>query len=153
MTAAPLLAPYDGEVVPLVQVPDPVLSAGLLGASVALDPKRRAGQALAPIGGTVQTLHAHAFIVAPGDDSPPVLVHLGVDTVGLDGRGFTARVGVGDVVGAGAPVIDWDPAFVVTQGLSPMVVVAALGTEPGALRVALGPCTAGAPLRAARDRP
>ncbi|WP_265443028.1 PTS sugar transporter subunit IIA [Flexivirga meconopsidis] len=152
MTTPTLLCPYDGSVVPLGDVPDPVLSQGILGGSLALDPQRHPGTALAPTGGTVHTRHSHALIVRP-PVGPAVLLHLGVDTVRLRGAGFRPLVEIGDVVAAGDAVIEWDPAFVAGQGHSPMVVIALLDTPPGALPVRSGPYRAGDPLIVRTARP
>ncbi|NNG38126.1 PTS glucose transporter subunit IIA [Flexivirga sp. ID2601S] len=145
MTTPPLLCPYDGSTVPLADVPDPVLAQGILGGSVALEPERHPGVALAPVGGRVHTRHPHALIIRPAD-APATLLHLGVDTVHLQGDGFRSLAEVGDVVAAGDPVVEWDPGFVIEHGLSPVVVVALLDTPPGALAVRPGRYRAGDPL-------
>lgn len=137
-----LLAPYDGRVMPLSQVPDPVLSTAMLGASLAIDPIRRAGEVLSPVAGQVVVAHHHAFVVQP-DAGPSVLVHLGVDTVRLNGLGFEGLATVGGQLAAGAPVIRWDPEAVEAHGLSPVIVLVLLDTPAAELTAASSSVVAG----------
>src|SRR5699024_8941836 len=63
----------------------------MVGPGIAVRPQGGHGDAVAPITGTVATLHPHAFVVA-GEDGRAVLVHLGIDTVKQHGAGFTVHV-------------------------------------------------------------
>lgn len=130
-------APAAGRVVALDDVPDPVFSGGLIGPGLAIDPNRtgREGSdtaALAPITGTLSKIHPHAYVIV-SPEGRAVLVHLGVDTVELDGRGFTVRVAAGDRIRAGDPVISWSPARIEAGGRSPFVPVIALDAKEEAL--------------------
>ena len=130
-------APLAGRVVAIEDVPDPVFSGGLVGPGLAIDPDRDGGAvtAVAPISGTLSKVHPHAYVVvAPGGRG--VLVHLGLDTVELGGRGFTVHVVEGDPVAAGDPIVTWSPADVEAGGRSPIVPVVALEAEEGALTTA-----------------
>lgn len=120
-----VLAPVAGRVVPLSAVPDPVFAEAMVGPGLAIDPRRAAGTAVSPVDGEVASLHPHAFVVA-GQHGCAVLVHLGIDTVRLDGAGFTLLVAEGDTVTSGQPLIRWDPAAVEAGGLSPLCPVIAL---------------------------
>ena len=62
-----------------------------------------------------------------------MLVHLGLDTVSLEGRGFTVLAAEGEAVSAGQPVITWSPAQIKAGGLNPIVSVIALEGEESAL--------------------
>lgn len=131
-------APLAGLVVPLAQVPDAVFASGMLGPGAAVRPGGGTVTAAAPIGGTVLTLRSHAYVIV-GDDGRGVLVHLGLDTVELDGRGFTPLLAAGARVGAGDPVTVWDTREL--GGRSPLCPVVALeavavsGTPAGEVRV------------------
>ncbi|AUS77575.1 PTS glucose transporter subunit IIA [Actinoalloteichus sp. AHMU CJ021] len=118
-------APLAGEVVPLSAVPDPVFAGAMVGPGVAIEPHPESTEVRAPIGGTVATLHPHAFVIA-GDDGLGVLVHLGIDTVKLRGEGFTLRVVKGEKVRAGQPIVEWEPDAVREAGYSSTCPVIAL---------------------------
>ncbi|MFI7450868.1 PTS glucose transporter subunit IIA [Nonomuraea sp. NPDC049714] len=138
-----VLAPVEGAAVGLAAVPDPVFSAGMVGPGTAIDPVRGPLTAVAPIAGKIMKLHPHAYVIV-GDDGKGVLVHLGIDTVQLKGQGFELLAAEGDRVGAGQPVVAWDPAAIETGGRSPVCPVVALDAVAGAVTgVALGTVHAG----------
>ncbi|MEU5865093.1 MULTISPECIES: PTS glucose transporter subunit IIA [unclassified Nonomuraea] len=120
-----VLAPVEGAAVGLAAVPDPVFSAGMVGPGTAIDPLRGPGKAVAPIAGKIMKLHPHAYVIV-GDDGRGVLVHLGIDTVQLKGKGFRLLAAEGDRVSAGQPVVAWDPSAVEAGGRSPVCPVVAL---------------------------
>lgn len=122
MTTTTVLAPVGGRAVALGDVPDPVFSQGMVGYGAAVDPPREVVDAVAPVAGTVLKLMPHAFVVLTSD-GVGVLVHLGLDTVALDGAGFTAHVAQGDAVAAGQRVITYDVPAIVARGLNPIVPV------------------------------
>ena len=117
-----VLAPVGGRAVPLHDVPDPVFSQGMVGYGAAVDPVRGVVDAVAPVSGRVLKLLPHAYIVMTAENVG-VLVHLGIDTVQLNGEGFTAHVSQGDVVTAGQLVISYDVSSVEAKGLNPVVPV------------------------------
>ena len=128
-------SPVAGVVVGLDSVPDPVFSGRIVGPGVAVAPDRASGEevtALAPVGGTIAKIHPHAYIIST-DEGRSVLVHLGLDTVGLGGRGFTLLAGEGEAVDAGQPVITWSPAHIEEHGLNPIVPVIALDGQESIL--------------------
>ncbi|MFC4562068.1 PTS glucose transporter subunit IIA [Nocardiopsis mangrovi] len=141
-----VLSPVPGTAVGLAQVPDPVFAQAMVGPGTAVEPVRGPMEATAPIGGTLLKLHAHAFVVvAPGGHG--VLVHLGIDTVKLDGAGFEKLAAEGDEVAAGTPLIRWDPVAIEARGLSPIVPVVALDAAAAAVSgTAEGAIGAGDPL-------
>ncbi|MFC0435856.1 PTS glucose transporter subunit IIA [Kutzneria buriramensis] len=120
-----VLSPVKGVLAPITEVPDPVFAEAMVGPGVAVHPELTAGDAVSPVDGTIVTLHPHAFVVATAEGAA-VLVHLGIDTVKLQGEGFTLHVAKGDAVRAGQPVIGWDPAAVQEGGKSPICPVVAL---------------------------
>lgn len=128
-------SPVAGVVVALDDVPDPVFSGRIVGPGVAINPEHTTeggSTALAPVSGTVAKIHPHAYVItAAGGRS--VLVHLGLDTVSLEGKGFTVLAAEGEAVSAGQPVITWSPARIKAGGLSPIVSVIALDGEESAL--------------------
>lgn len=110
-----LYAPADGEYVPLSTLPDPVFAKGYLGDGCGFLP--RAGKVFAPEAGTIElvadTLHA---IGMNGDSGAEYLIHIGMDTVALKGRGFRPRVKAGQRVSAGQLLMTFDPELVRAEG-------------------------------------
>ena len=122
MSATPVLAPVGGRAVALHDVPDPVFSAGMVGYGAAVDPPREVVDAVAPVSGRLVKLMPHAYIVMT-PQNVGVLVHLGLDTVQLNGDGFKAHASQGDDVTAGQVIITYDVVSVEAKGLNPIVPV------------------------------
>jgi PTS system glucose-specific IIA component len=125
-------SPVAGQVVPLSEVPDPVFAEAMVGPGLAVVPAAEAADAVAPVAGTIATLHPHAFVVTT-ESGRGVLVHLGIDTVKLKGEGFTLHVAKGDQVVAGQPVVGWHPARVEAAGYSTVCPVIALDAAADAV--------------------
>ena len=117
-------APFAAHVLPLSEVPDPVFASGVVGDGRALLPDNDVTCVTvhSPINGVVTKLKSHAAIIT-STRGPSILIHLGIDTVGLHGRGFAPLVEEGDIVDAGTPLIHWDLGPVRGAGLSPCVPV------------------------------
>jgi sugar PTS system EIIA component len=141
-----VVSPLAGTAIALRDVPDPVFAQAMVGPGAAVDPERGPLTAASPIAGTLVKLKPHAFVVA-GPDGRGVLVHLGIDTVNLDGAGFELLAAEGAAVETGTPVIRWDPADIEARGMSPVCPVIALDAAEDAVDwVALGPVEPGGPL-------
>jgi PTS system beta-glucosides-specific IIC component len=110
-----LVSPLAGEVIRLSDVDDAVFSAGILGEGVAIRPSD--GRVLAPISGVVTALldSKHAVGIR-GDDGVEVLVHVGLDTVQLEGKPFTAHVSIDERVTAGQLLVEADLAAIAAAG-------------------------------------
>jgi multiphosphoryl transfer protein len=107
MSTIRILAPFDGWCDALDAVPDPVFAGRMLGDGLAIDPT--GAVVLAPCAGEIVTLPASAHAVSiRAADGVDVLVHVGIDTVTLGGRGFEARVRPGATVRAGDELIRFD---------------------------------------------
>ena len=120
-----LVSPLAGEVIPLSSVDDAVFSAGILGEGVAIRPTD--GKVLAPISGEVTALldSKHAVGIL-GDNGVEILVHVGIDTVQLEGAPFVAHVAVGDRVDVGQLLVEADLAAITAAGYdttTPVLVV------------------------------
>ena len=140
-----VLAPVSGTVRAMTEVPDPVFAGEIVGPGLAIDPVREGEvEAIAPVAGKIVKLHPHAYVIL-ADDSRGALVHLGLDTVQLEGTGFTLHVAEGDIVAAGDVVVSWDPAAIEAGGRSPICPVVALQGKPEAVTGLVGP---GATVRA-----
>lgn len=146
MSGTRVLAPVPGRAVPMQDVPDPMFAQSMVGPGAAIDPPRSVVEAVAPVDGTVLKVLSHAFVIVTADGAG-ILVHLGIDTVQLDGRGFTVHVEKGAEVTAGRLMVTYDVAAVEALGRNPIVPVVAL--EKGADDIVLdGVFGAGGPLAA-----
>ena len=124
-----ILAPIDGEVIDLSQVSDPVFAEKMVGDGVAIKPK--GGKIVSPIKGKVinvfPTKHA---IGIESEKGVEILIHIGLDTVKLEGRGFTKLIEEGDKVEVGTPLMDVDWEYLKSQGIctdTPIVITDAKG--------------------------
>ncbi|SDS69124.1 PTS system N-acetylglucosamine-specific IIA component, Glc family [Paraoerskovia marina] len=130
-------SPLAGVVVPLATVPDPVFAQEIVGPGVAVEPEGSDPVVVcAPVSGRVASLFPHAFAIQI-PEGQTVLVHLGIDTVRLDGHGFDLQVAVGDVVEAGAPLIVWDASVTRAEGLATVCPVVALQGDPAHVGAAI----------------
>ncbi len=127
-TSMPILSPLPGKVVPLNEVPDPTFSEGLVGYGVAIDPPRESVEAVAPVSGQVVQMWPHAFAILT-ENEVGILVHLGLDTVQLNGEGFTTHAEQGDQVAAGDTMITFDVPSIEGMDKNPIVPVIVMETQ------------------------
>lgn len=150
MSSTRVLAPVAGRAVALQDVPDPVFSAGMVGYGAAVDPPRGVIDAVAPVSGTLLKLMPHAYVIMTADNVG-VMVHLGLDTVALNGEGFTTHVSQGDQVDAGQVVITYDVPAIEAKGLNPIVPVVVMDErEAGNVTVA-APVASGADINSGAE--
>ncbi|WP_217585817.1 PTS sugar transporter subunit IIA [Lentibacillus saliphilus] len=106
-----IYAPMNGQIVPLEKVPDPVFSEKMMGDGIAIIPSD--GQVRAPVNGEViqipTTKHA---IGIKTDDGIEILIHIGLETVALNGEGFDVLVHTGDHVKTGDLLINFDLDYI-----------------------------------------
>jgi len=110
-----ILSPIDGDVVDLENVPDEVFSAKLAGDGLAIIP--RSNTFVAPVAGVLTKIFStnHAFSIQT-KSGLEVLVHIGLDTVELNGEGFKRLVEEGETVTVGEPIINADIEFIKSKG-------------------------------------
>ncbi|KRM78895.1 pts, eiia [Lapidilactobacillus dextrinicus DSM 20335] len=115
-----VVAPINGECIPLDKVPDQVFSTKMMGDGFAVIPEENAHQVVAPITGTVVALpdSKHAVGIAADIQGIQVLVHIGLDTVKLQGTGFTPQVKIDQKITAGTPIVAFDPKVMQDAGLN-----------------------------------
>ncbi|MBS6032469.1 MAG: N-acetylglucosamine-specific PTS transporter subunit IIBC [Pantoea sp.] len=121
---ATLLAPVSGDVVALDAVPDEAFASKAVGDGLAIKPSDK--WVVAPIAGTLVKIFNtnHAFCLET-DNGVEIVVHMGLDTVALEGKGFTRLVEEGASVAAGQPVLEMDLDFLNANArsmVSPVVV-------------------------------
>ena len=149
-TAAPkqptpqVICPVVGEAIDIAEVNDPAFASKAMGDGIAIKPAE--GKLVAPIAGTVVALFptGHACAIA-GENGISVMLHVGIDTVQMEGRGFTLHVAQGDRVELGQPLVDFDLDAIAEAGFeSTTMVLVAEATCPGTLhKCAFGPVGAG----------
>ena len=119
-----LFAPCQGRVVPLSQVPDPTFAEGMLGDGVAIIPS--CGKVYAPCDGKVDTMFETGHAVSLVSDSgAEVLIHVGLETVSLNGGPFKVHCSSGDKVKKGQLLMEADLDAIRAAGLeiiTPVVV-------------------------------
>lgn len=115
-----IYSPASGKYVRLEHVNDPTFSSGVMGAGFGIDPSK--GVVYAPVDGTIAMIfptgHAIGFTTAGGLE---VLVHIGIDTVSLEGKGFQVLKNIGDKVKAHEEIIRFDIDAIKAAGLDPTV--------------------------------
>lgn len=122
--ALEIASPLDGQVVAMGEVPDPVFAGEVLGRGVAIRPTST--RVIAPFDGSVVTVldskHAIGLRSTTGIE---LLIHVGLDTVALEGKGFDVHVATGQEVKAGDVLIEFDPQVITAAGydlITPVIV-------------------------------
>ncbi|HEM3521067.1 sucrose-specific PTS transporter subunit IIBC [Streptococcus suis] len=122
-----LVSPLSGEVVALENVNDPVFSSGAMGKGLAVKPSE--GVVYAPADAEVtiafETGHAYGLKTASGAE---LLIHIGIDTVSMNGNGFEKLVAAGDKVKAGTPIAKFDAAKIAEAGLDDTTMIIVTNT-------------------------
>ncbi|MGC0939427.1 PTS beta-glucoside transporter subunit IIABC [Pantoea agglomerans] len=142
-----ILSPMTGTVLALDQIPDPTFASGLLGQGAAIIPSDN--KVIAPFAGEVaslfQTRHAIGLLSHSGIE---LLIHVGIDTVRLDGKPFTAHVKVGDTFRAGDLLLEFDRQAILDAGydLATPIIITNSDEYPEVMTVAGTAVTAGTPL-------
>ena len=128
-------SPISGKVIELEKVNDPVFSSGAMGKGVAIEPVDN--KVYAPFNGTIEfiadTKHAIGLL---SEDGVEVLIHVGMDTVKMEGRGFSVKTSVNSKVKAGDLLLEFDRNIIEKEGYSlitPVVITNADNYEDNAL--------------------
>ena len=130
--ATQVLAPCPGRLIALADTPDPVFASEMVGPGVAIEPEPREATVVSPIAGKIVKVHPHAFVVL-GVDGVGILVHLGINTVRLEGKGFEVLTQQGSTVEAGSPMVRWDPSTISDGDISTLVLVVAMDRPKGSV--------------------
>ncbi|MDD2981280.1 MAG: beta-glucoside-specific PTS transporter subunit IIABC [Hespellia sp.] len=121
-------SPVQGRTVELSSISDETFQSEVLGKTLAFYPE--IGTLAAPCNGTIETVFptGHAIGLA-GEDGTEILLHIGIDTVQMNGKGFDCKVNVGDTVRKGDLLVEFDIDEIVRQGLSPEVIMVFTNTN------------------------
>lgn len=124
---AVLGSPAKGTFVPMEQIPDEVFSTGVLGVCCGIDPEE--GKVCAPIGGKISQLADTVHAVGIEAGGIEVLIHVGVDTVEMNGDGFRAGVKVGQTVKKGDLLLTMDLDKIRASGHPGTVIMAVTNSD------------------------
>ena len=121
-------APMAGEAVAISEVPDPTFSSGAMGNGIAIKPTD--GKVCAPVNGTVDMMFAtgHAVTLV-SDNGIEILIHVGLETVGLEGKPFQVKVQNGQKVKKGDVLMIADLAAIEAAGLPTITPVLICNTD------------------------
>jgi PTS system beta-glucosides-specific IIC component len=112
-----IYAPLAGKAVPITQVPDPTFAEGMLGNGIAIEPSE--GKVYAPCDATVDMMFTTGHAVSlVADFGAEILIHVGLETVGLEGKPFTIHVANGDKVKKGQLLMEVDLDAIKEAGLN-----------------------------------
>ena len=113
-------SPAAGTLMPLEQVPDPVFSQHMLGNGFAVNPQN--GEVSSPCGGTITNINQNKHALVISQNGFEVLIHIGVETVSLKGKGFDVLVKQGQQVQPGQPILRFDLKFLQQAAPCPWVI-------------------------------
>jgi beta-glucoside PTS system EIICBA component len=124
VAAEKLYSPIKGEVKPLSEVNDATFSSGIMGKGFAIQPAE--GKVVSPVAGRVTTIFKtkHAIGIT-SDNGAEILIHVGIDTVKLNGKHFTAHVQDGDFVDVGKTLVTFDMEAIKAEGydlITPVII-------------------------------
>ena len=112
-----IYAPVTGELIPLTNVSDDTFAQEILGKGIAILPQ--SSEFVSPIAGKItmvyETMHAIGLV---SDSGAEILIHIGIDTVKLNGKYFTSHIKKGDQVAVGTPLMTVDLAGIKSEGFS-----------------------------------
>ena len=110
-----IASPLNGEIVPLTDVKDETFASEMMGKGIAINPTE--GKVVSPINGTVQMIFKTKHAIGlKSEDGAEILIHIGMDTVQLDGKHFTAHVKDGDKVKVGDTLVEFDMDAIKKEG-------------------------------------
>lgn len=126
-----IYAPLTGEYINIEDIPDPVFAQKMMGEGFGINPTE--GEVVSPIEGKVDNVFPTKHAIGlKADNSLEILVHIGLDTVQLDGQGFEILVSSGDTVQVGDPLLKFDLEYIRNNAkdvISPIIITNSDQTE------------------------
>ena len=124
MNKITIASPLKGNIVPLNEVKDETFASEMMGKGIAINPTE--GKVVSPINGTVQMIFKTKHAIGlKSEDGAEILIHIGMDTVQLDGKHFTAHVKDGDRVKVGDTLVEFDMNAIKNEGyelITPVII-------------------------------
>ncbi|MCI1964034.1 MAG: PTS glucose transporter subunit IIA [Ancrocorticia sp.] len=127
-----IVAPLSGSLVAMSAVPDPVFAAAMVGPGAAIEPFPGGLTVVAPCAGTILKVQPHGIVIQR-DEQVMIVVHLGLDTVKLKGRGFTELLRAGQHVDQSQPIALWNTSVATRAGYSLCTPIVVIGAQPGSV--------------------
>lgn len=123
-----IYAPISGKYIPLEQIPDEIFSQGILGPGCGIEPSE--GKMVAPFEGKICTIAdtKHAIGIC-SEEGLELLIHVGIDTVEMEGKGFEVKVKEGQSVGRGTELMSFDMEKITNAGYSTTVAFIVLNSD------------------------
>lgn len=126
-----IYAPLTGEYINIENIPDPVFAQKMMGEGFGINPTE--GEVVSPIEGKVENVFPTKHAIGlKADNGLEILVHIGLDTVQLDGQGFEILVSSGDTVQVGDPLLKFDLEYIRNNAkdvISPIIITNSDQTE------------------------
>lgn len=123
-----IYSPADGTVMDLTDVPDPVFSQKMMGEGIAVEPSN--GEIVSPAEGEViQLFHTKHAVGIRTRSGIELLIHVGLETVNMNGEGFTAHIKEGDKVKVGDPLITCDLELIKEKASSTVIPIVIMNGE------------------------
>ncbi|KGF26659.1 MULTISPECIES: PTS sugar transporter subunit IIA [Staphylococcus] len=126
-----IYAPLTGEYINIEDIPDPVFAQKMMGEGFGINPTE--GEVVSPIEGKVDNVFPTKHAIGlKADNGLEILVHIGLDTVQLDGQGFEILVSSGDTVQVGDPLLKFDLEYISNNAkdvISPIIITNSDQTE------------------------
>ena len=123
-----IVAPVNGAIIPLEEVPDPVFSQKMMGEGIAILPSE--GGVYSPVDGTVILIASTKHAVGiRANDGTEILIHVGLETVALNGKGFRTAVNEGDKISVGQMIMEADWEYISIHAKSTIIPIVITNTE------------------------
>lgn len=131
-------AVVDGEVIPIEQVDDQIFSKKMMGDGYGIHPT--GNTVYSPVDGKVeQTASTKHAIYLSIEEGVKLLIHIGIDTIELKGKGFESTLKKGMLVKKGDPLVHFDPKLIADEGFNPVVTVVLLSSSQKEFNVTVFP--------------
>ena len=124
-TVLKLPAVVDGEIIPIEEIEDPIFADKIIGEGFGIRPTGKT--IYSPVNGKVEQIASTKHAIYPStSNNIKLLVHIGLDTIELKGKGFTSNIKKDMIVHRGDKLVEIDPKFIMEEGYNPVVAVVLL---------------------------
>lgn len=123
-----IYSPLSGRIKKIEEVNDPMFAEELMGKSIAIEPSK--GCVVSPVNGVIVSIFntKHAIAIK-SDNGAEILIHIGINTVNLDGKYFTTNIKSGDRVNVGDPLIEFNIEGIKQEGYDAVTIIIIINTD------------------------